>query len=99
MFHWLNNHLLPCTFKLLFGIDCPFCGFQRAFLLLLQGQFTDSFKMYPPLIPCLLFLGIVAVYIFNKKVVKPKFFTLSSCLVLSIIFISYFVKLSFHIFS
>ena len=99
MFHWLNSHLLPCTFKLLFGFDCPFCGFQRALLLLMQGQFTNSFKMYPPLIPCLLFLIIIGVYIIRKKAVKPMLLKASSYTVISIIFISYFIKISFILFS
>ena len=71
MITWLQNHLLPCAFKTLFGIDCPICGFQRAFFLLLQGRFTNSFQMYPPLIPCLLFLLVIGIYLVKKEAVKP----------------------------
>ncbi|HTA26927.1 MAG TPA: DUF2752 domain-containing protein [Bacteroidia bacterium] len=99
MITWLNHHLLPCAFKTLFGIDCPICGFQRAFLLLLQGKFTDSFKVYPPLIPCLLFLAIVLAYVINKKAIKPTFIKISSYSVLAIIFVNYFFKLSLLLFS
>ncbi len=95
---WLENHLLPCAFKSLFGIDCPICGFQRSFLLLFQGRFLDSFKMYPPLIPCLLFLLITGIYCINKNLVKPRVLKLSSVSILSIIFLSYFVKMSLLIF-
>ena len=52
---WLREHLLPCPFKFLTGLDCPGCGFQRAMLALAQGNFTESFKLYPPTIPLLLF--------------------------------------------
>jgi len=99
MFFWLQNHLLPCALKSLFGIDCPICGFQRSFLLLLQGHFTDSFKMYPPLIPCLLFLLIVGIYCVKKQAIKPILLKSSGYIVLGIIFINYFVKMSILVFS
>ncbi|MEH6304070.1 DUF2752 domain-containing protein [Olivibacter sp. CPCC 100613] len=54
---WLQHHLLPCPFKWLTGVDCPGCGFQRAFLLLLRGEWKASIAQYPPTIPLLL-LGI-----------------------------------------
>ncbi len=47
--NWLDNHQLPCYFKSNFGIECPGCGTQRAFGLLLKGQFSQSFHSYPPL--------------------------------------------------
>src|SRR5579863_1603769 len=99
MIVWLQNHLLPCAFKTLFGIDCPICGFQRALLLLLQGNFTDSFKMYPPLIPCLLFLLVISVYCINKQAVKPLLLKASFYSVLAVIFINYFIKMSLLLFS
>lgn len=53
--NWLQNHLIPCPFKYLTGIDCPGCGFQRAVIALAQGQWRASFVLYPPTIPLLLF--------------------------------------------
>ncbi len=52
---WLQNHLLPCPFKYITGIDCPGCGFQRAIVALLQGDMGKSWTLYPPAIPLLLF--------------------------------------------
>jgi len=51
---WLQNHLLPCPFKLLTGIDCPGCGFQRSLLSLIEGNFNKSIQLYPGTIPLLL---------------------------------------------
>jgi hypothetical protein len=99
MITWLQDHLLPCAFKSLSGIDCPICGFQRAFLLLLQGRVTDSFKIYPPLIPCLLFLLIIVIYFIKKQAIRPFLVRISCFSVLGIIFINYFVKISFLVFS
>jgi hypothetical protein len=47
-FNWLQDHLLPCPFKYLTGIDCPGCGFQRSVLALLKGHLQQSFSLYPP---------------------------------------------------
>jgi len=43
----MEEYLLPCLSKKLFGIDCLGCGMQRALLLLLEGKFKAAFYMYP----------------------------------------------------
>lgn len=51
---------MPCGYKQYLGFDCPFCGAQRAALLLLQGRFRESFLLFPALLPLaatLLFVG------------------------------------------
>ncbi len=52
---WLRDHLLPCPFKYLTGLDCPGCGFQRSVLALLQGNISESFSLYPATIPLVVF--------------------------------------------
>jgi hypothetical protein len=47
--------------KKLFGIDCPGCGMQRAFVMVLQGDFADAFFMFPAIyttIPLFIFIGL-----------------------------------------
>jgi hypothetical protein len=90
---WFENHLFPCAFKTIFGIDCPICGFQRSFLFLIQGKIGNSFCMYPPLIPCLAFFMLIALYLIKKEWIKPR--TLRGCFytLVGIIFVSYFVKM------
>jgi len=51
---WLQNHLIPCPFKYLTGIDCPGCGFQRSVIALLKGNLHQSFILYPATIPFIL---------------------------------------------
>ena len=36
-----------CTFRLVAGIPCPWCGITRATALLLTGHFSDSWQMHP----------------------------------------------------
>lgn len=35
-------------------LDCPGCGFQRSVIALFGGNFSASFKFYPPTIPFLI---------------------------------------------
>jgi hypothetical protein len=51
---WLQNCLMPCPLKKLTGIDCPFCGFQRSVIALIQGDLNKSLHLYPATIPVLL---------------------------------------------
>ena len=46
---------MPCLIRQVFHVDCPGCGIQRSFIALLQGHIYDSLRLYPALIPMLLF--------------------------------------------
>ncbi|MFA7446524.1 MAG: DUF2752 domain-containing protein, partial [Flavobacteriaceae bacterium] len=43
----MEDYMLPCMNKKLFGIDCMGCGIQRSVALLLRGEFVEAFYMYP----------------------------------------------------
>lgn len=51
MIHWLEQHLFPCFFKSHFGIECPGCGSQRAFIALLKGNLSESLHYHAAIIP------------------------------------------------
>jgi len=89
----ITDHLLPCAYKTIFGIDCPICGSQRAFVEMLKGNFAKSFFTYPPLVPVLLLIVIGALHVLNKDLIKgqlPKFYSL---FVLVMVLINYLIKL------
>jgi hypothetical protein len=91
---WLQNHLLPCPFKYLTGIDCPGCGFQRSVIALLQGDLHKSFSLYPAAIPLLLFFtyGLFDKFLKldnSKDTVKKTLFIIVGAMLL----ISYTVKM------
>ncbi|QNL52384.1 DUF2752 domain-containing protein [Olivibacter sp. SDN3] len=91
--HWLQHHLIPCPFKFITGIDCPGCGFQRSFLLLIQGQLNASIQQYPPTIPLLLlgaFFLVKQRYAFKNS---EQIATVLSCLVGMHILVSYIQKI------
>lgn len=57
----MEEYMLPCLNKKLFGVDCMGCGMQRAIALIFQGEFVAAFQMYPAiysLITLFLFVGI-----------------------------------------
>ncbi len=64
--HWLQAHQLPCMFKSVTHIDCPGCGFQRSFIMLLQGHISESFFMYPALIPIFLLFSFLLLHVIFK---------------------------------
>jgi hypothetical protein len=91
--NWLENHMMPCFYKQISGIDCPGCGMQRSFIELLNGEFTSSFKMYPALLPVLFTLGLTAAHLLLKFKNGAVFIKYSFIFTISIIIISYIIRL------
>lgn len=63
----LEQFMIPCLSKTLFGLECLGCGFQRGLFLLLEGDFVGAFEMYPALYVVLIFIGILSLYFFDKR--------------------------------
>jgi hypothetical protein len=87
MINWLQNHLLPCPLKYLTGIDCPLCGFQRAVIALVRGDFHTSFTIYPPAVPLLIFFTYVIIGRFfkldnQKDIFKKSLFVIVGMIIL-----------------
>lgn len=90
---FLQNHMMECFFVKHFGIECPGCGMQRSYILLLQGQFSDSIKMYPALLPmiflfCFLLMHLIFKFKFGAAALKWNFI-----IVVSIMWINYLIKM------
>ncbi|WP_244526833.1 DUF2752 domain-containing protein [Pseudozobellia thermophila] len=72
----IENYMLPCYTKKLWGFDCPGCGLQRAVVFLLKGDFLSAFEMYPaiytilPLLVLLLLDGFSRVKINSLLIVS-----------------------------
>ena len=63
----LENYMLPCLSKTLFGVECLGCGMQRAFLLLLKGDFSNAFQMYPAIYVTLLYFALIGLNLADKS--------------------------------
>lgn len=93
LIHWLEQHMLPCPVKSLFGVDCPGCGMQRSFIELMKGNIADSLLLYPALIPTMLMIGLLIaqlVFKFNRGGIWLKNIFIFNAI---IIFGSYFSRL------
>mgnify|MGYP006283724633 FL=1 len=91
--NWLEQHLQPCFYREILGFECPGCGMQRSLIELLKGNFIQSLKLYPALIPIIiLFIFLILHISFNFKKVADilKYMFIGN---ISIIMISYFIKL------
>lgn len=68
LIEFLENNMLSCQWKQL-GVECTGCGMQRAVVLLLKGDFTGAFYMYPAiysLIALFAFLGLHLKFKFKR---------------------------------
>jgi hypothetical protein len=92
--YWLQKHMLPCPFKYVTGIDCPGCGFQRSVVQLLQGNFAQSWALYPGTVPLIILALIYWLdkrYNFDpKQYIKTPLAVITGCLLL----VSYIIKMS-----
>jgi hypothetical protein len=68
----LEKYMLPCLSKTLFGLECLGCGFQRSLLLLLKGEISESFEMYPAIFTSILFLLSLSFHLFFKRIFSQK---------------------------
>lgn len=88
-----EDYMIPCLNKKLFGFDCLGCGLQRSVSLLIHGEFLEAFKMYPAiftLIPLFILIGIDFFYKFKNS---NKIINILAIASVSIIIISYIIKL------
>ena len=90
---WLENHQQKCPIKENLGFDCLGCGAQRAFILLLKGEFVKSILVYPGLIPIMVLIIIFVLQISFKSnklyIILKIWFIFTALLILT----SYFIKI------
>ena len=90
----MDDYMLPCLNKKLFGVDCLGCGIQRALNLLIHGEFIAAFKMYPA-IYTLLFLALIIVLNFFYKIkYAQRIISILAVINVLIIVVSYLIKMN-----
>lgn len=63
----MEEYMLPCMNKQLFGIECPGCGTQRAIAFLIEGEFYEAFKIFPAIYTLVLFFVFLSLHLIDKK--------------------------------
>ena len=90
----VENYMLPCMNKKVFGVECPGCGVQRSLVHVAKGEFTDAFNMYPAIFTLLI---LVMFLVLNKRFKfrhgKKIILTLAFVNV-TIIVVSYIIKMN-----
>ena len=90
----MEEYLLPCMNKSLFGLDCMGCGIQRALLLLFKGEFTAAFYMFPAVYTTILFCLFIALQFIHKNSNYHKIIIGLAICNAVIMIISYFYKIT-----
>lgn len=90
----MEEYMIPCMNKSIFGIDCMGCGTQRSLLLLLDGEFIEAFKMFPAIYTTILFFCFVLLHFIDKTRNYHKLLISFAILNASIMIISYFYKVT-----
>lgn len=83
---WYSEHQLPCLWKRYLDIDCPFCGFQRSVIALLQGDIGKSITLFPVLLPLLatVFLFLIHLFFPMEKLKKTLYIMLMTDLLIMV---------------
>lgn len=94
--NWLEGNMLSCPYNKYLGVDCFGCGMQRSVVALLKGNILESFYLYPALFPMIfMFLLLIAHLIFKFKN-GAAFLKYNFIFVVSIVVISFIIKLINH---
>ncbi|WP_406683973.1 DUF2752 domain-containing protein [Seonamhaeicola sp. MEBiC1930] len=90
----LEEYMLPCLNKQLFGVDCFGCGLQRSVALILRGEFVEAFYMYPAIYNILLLLIFLIFNLFIKF--KHDYKIKMGLIIITVLIavIGYFIKLT-----
>ena len=89
----LEEYMLPCLNKKLFGVDCMGCGMQRSVSLICHGNFVDAFYMYPAIYSLISLFIFIVINIFFKFKHSNKIIAILAIISVLTIIISYIIKL------
>lgn len=88
----MEEYMLPCLSKKLFGIECFGCGTQRALLLVFKGEFIKAFYMFPAIYTLLLFFALIGLNYIDKSRNYHKIIIILAITNAVIMVVSYFIK-------
>ena len=59
--------MIPCLSKKFFGFDCPGCGTQRSFALLLKGDIAGAFHMFPAIFTTVILFVFIGLHFVDRS--------------------------------
>lgn len=84
--------MLSCSWKETYGFDCFFCGSQRSFYLLCQGDVLGSLAVFPALLPFLFTLVFTVLHLFFKFKNGARIIVIAFSITVFIMLLNYGVK-------
>lgn len=87
----IEDFMIPCVNKTLFGVDCLGCGTQRALVLIIKGEFLKAFYMFPAIYTTILFFIILGLNFIDKSRNYHKIIISLAIINAVIMIISYFL--------
>lgn len=88
----LEDYMLPCLNKKLFGVECFGCGMQRSVAFLFQGKFAEAWNLFPAVYPLMFLIAFLALNILDSKRNYSIFIIISALLMAVTMVASYFLK-------
>ncbi|MEC3908588.1 DUF2752 domain-containing protein [Tamlana sp. 2201CG12-4] len=89
----MEEYMLPCLNKKLFGVECFGCGMQRALVLIFQGEFVSAFYMYPAIYSLITLFIFIAINIFFKFKYSNRIIGALAIITVITIIVSYIFKI------
>lgn len=89
----MEERMLPCMNKQLFGIECPGCGTQRAIAFLLEGEFYEAFKIFPAIYTLVFLFAFLLLHFIDRKRNYSKWIATLAVINGLIMIISYLIKM------
>ena len=89
----LDDYMIPCLNKKLFGFDCMGCGMQRSVSLIFHGEFIAAFKMYPAIYTLIPLVLVIAINFFFKFKNSSKIINALAIASVAIIITSFIIKI------
>ena len=89
----LEDYMLPCLNKKLFGLDCLGCGFQRSLLHVIKGDFVAAFNVYPAIYTLIIMAIFLILNLKFKFKSGKKIIIIFAIINVLIIITSYFIKM------
>lgn len=90
----IEDYMIPCLSKKVFGFDCPGCGLQRSTASLIRGEFSEAFFHYPGIYPLIALAIIMMLDRFYPIKNGPKLIGGLALLTIGTVLINYIIKLS-----